>query len=133
MEHLVTSRSREIAPESQIVISPWFLHRHTRLWDNPDRFDPARWHSENGKACQRDAYIPFSTDAPGCVGASFAMVEGPLLLSLLVENFRFEALSEYRPTPVAHLTVRSWAGIWLNIHLRTAERRAMHPVTEGGF
>lgn len=104
-----------------MVISPWHLHRHIRLWDNPDGFDPSRWHSENGKACLRNAYIPFSTGARVCIGAGFAMVEGPLLLSLLLKSFRFEALSEHRPTPVAHLTVRSNAGIWLKIHPRSAE------------
>lgn len=36
-------RSREISTGSQLVISPWHLHRHTRLWDNPDGFDPDRW------------------------------------------------------------------------------------------
>jgi hypothetical protein len=49
------------------------------------------------------------------------MVEGLLLLSLLLKNFHFEALSEHRPTPVAHLTLRSNAGIWLKIHPRSAE------------
>ena len=78
----VTFRNREIAPGSQMVVSPWHLHRHTGLWDNPDGFDPARWHTENGKACQRDAYIPFSTGPRVCIGAGFAMVEGPLLLSM---------------------------------------------------
>ncbi len=129
----VTFRNREIAPGSQMVVSPWHLHRHTRLWDNPDGFDPARWHTENGKACQRDAYIPFSTGPRVCIGAGFAMVEGPLLLSMLVKNFWFEALPRYRPTPVAHLTVRSKSGIWLNIHPRSGEYGVTPPVTEGEF
>ena len=55
--------------------------------------------------------------------APVAMVEGSLLLSLLLKSFRFDALSEHRPTPVAHLTVRSNAGIWLKIHPRSAEFR----------
>ena len=129
----VTFRNCEIAPGSQMVVSPWHLHRHTRLWDNPDGFDPARWHTENGKACQRDAYIPFSTGPRVCIGAGFAMVEGPLLLSMLVKNFRFEALPRHRPTPVAHLTVRSKSGIWLNIHPRSGEYGVTPPVTEGEF
>ena len=42
-------RGRDVAPGSQVVLSPWHLHRHTRLWDNPDGFDFERWHSENVK------------------------------------------------------------------------------------
>ena len=57
----VRFRNRDIAPGIQLVISPLHLHRHTKLLDNPDGFDPVRWQSENSKACQREAYIPFST------------------------------------------------------------------------
>jgi cytochrome P450 len=100
------------------VISPWHLHRHERLWDNPDGFDPARWATDNGKQCMRDAFIPFSSGPRVCTGAGFAMVEGPLLLSMLVRRFKFE-LTERTPVPVAHLTVRSKDGIWLKISRRT--------------
>ena len=82
---------------------------------------PSRWQSENGKAWLRDSYIPFSTGVRVCIGAGFAMVEGPLLLSLLLKSFCFEALSEHVPMPFAHLTVRSNAGIWPKIHPRSAK------------
>ncbi|PTX56203.1 cytochrome P450 [Litoreibacter ponti] len=110
-------RDRVVKPGAQIVLSPWHLHRHTRLWDDPDGFDPGRWKTENGKQCQRDAYIPFSAGPRVCTGAGFAMVEGPLLLSMLLRSFRFE-LTERVPVPVAHLTVRAKDGIWLRVSKR---------------
>ena len=55
-------RKRDVQAGSQIVLSPWHLHRHERMWENPDGFDPARWGTENGKTCMRDAYMPFSAD-----------------------------------------------------------------------
>jgi len=113
-----TFRDRVIPTGSQMVISPWHLHRHTKLWDNPDGFDPARWHSDNGKACQRDAYIPFSTGPRVCVGQGFSMLEGPLFLSLLVKHFQFEAVADRCPVPVAHLTVRAQSGIQLRVSQR---------------
>ncbi|NDH25757.1 MAG: cytochrome P450, partial [Rhodobacteraceae bacterium] len=58
-----TFRERVLKKGSTIVISPWHLHRQNRLWDNPDEFDPDRWESENGKTCQREAFIPFSAGA----------------------------------------------------------------------
>jgi cytochrome P450 len=113
-------RDRDVAPGAQIVISPWHLHRHNRLWDNPDGFDPARWETENGRACQRDAFIPFSAGARVCTGAGFAMVEGPLILSMLLRAFRFEVVPGRVPVPVAHLTVRAKDGIWLRVTRREA-------------
>ena len=108
-------RKRDIKVGSQLVISPWHLHRHERLWDNPDGFDPDRWHTENGQKCSREAYLPFSAGARVCPGAGFAMVEGPLILSRLLRDFRVEPVDARVPVPVAHLTVRSKDGIWLRI------------------
>ncbi|MBL4927154.1 cytochrome P450 [Fuscibacter oryzae] len=109
-------RGRSIAPGGQIVISPWHLHRHERLWQAPDDFDPDRWQTEAGRASARDGFIPFSAGARVCPGAGFAMIEGPLLLALLVRAMRF-AVTE-TPVPVAHLTVRARDGIRLHAAAR---------------
>ncbi|MBK1635093.1 cytochrome P450 [Rhodovulum adriaticum] len=111
-------RDRDIAKGAQIVLSPWHLHRHERIWDRPDDFDPDRFATDNGKAGLRDAFIPFSEGPRVCTGAGFAMVEGPLFLAMLVKAFRFERVPGCDPVPVAHLTVRSKDGIWLNLHRR---------------
>ncbi|PJE38118.1 cytochrome P450 [Pseudooceanicola lipolyticus] len=111
-------RDRAVPRGSQLVLSPWHLHRHERLWDNPDGFDPGRWETENGRTCQRAAYIPFSAGARVCTGAGFAMVEGPLLLAMLVRACRFAPVEGRDPVPVAHLTVRARDGIWLQVARR---------------
>lgn len=113
-------RDREIDPGAQVVISPWHLHRHERLWDNPDGFDPTRWDTENGRECMRNAWIPFSAGSRVCTGAGFAMAEGPLILSMILKNFRITRVEGREPVPVAHLTVRSKDGIWLRLERRDA-------------
>jgi cytochrome P450 len=94
------------------------LHRHERLWERPDEFDPARFETKNGKDCLRNAYIPFSAGARVCPGSAFAMAEGTLLLSMLVRAFRFERIEGRDPMPVAHLTVRAADGIYLRVTAR---------------
>jgi cytochrome P450 len=113
-----TFRDRVAPRGSQLVLSPWHLHRHARLWEQPDAFDPMRWHTENGKTCQREAYIPFSAGARVCTGAGFAMVEGVLILARLLRDFEVETVAGRDPVPVAHLTVRAHDGIWLNLRKR---------------
>jgi len=109
-------RDREVPSGAQIVLSPWHLHRQTRLWEAPDAFLPERWATENGRACARSAYIPFSAGPRVCPGAGFAMAEGVLLLAMLVRAFRFGLVPGYPPpVPVAHLTVRARDGIWLTL------------------
>ncbi len=111
-------RERDVKPGSQIVLSPWHLHRHERLWDNPDGFDPARFGTENGKACMREAYMPFSAGSRVCTGAGFAMVEGVLILSMILRTYRISLTDRPAPEPVAHLTVRSKDGIFLRMERR---------------
>lgn len=108
-------RDRHYKSGLQVVISPWHLHRHSRLWDNPDGFDPDRWTTDNGRHCQRNAYIPFSTGPRVCPGAGFAMAEGVLALSMLVRKYRFDLCHDQIPQPVARLTVRSKNRIWLSV------------------
>jgi len=113
-------RGRDVPRGAQIVLSPWHLHRHERLWENPDGFDPGRFATDNGKTGLRDAYVPFSAGARACPGAGFAMAEGPLLLALLVRAFRFETVAGRPAMPVAHLTLRGRDGIWLRVTPRDA-------------
>ena len=112
-------RDRDLARGAQIVISPWHLHRHERIWDQPDEFDPDRYETANGTDCLRDAFLPFSAGARVCPGAGFAMIEGPLLLALLVRTFAFNTDGHPVPVPTAYLTVRSDLGIWLTAKKRT--------------
>ncbi|MFD2741096.1 cytochrome P450 [Sulfitobacter aestuarii] len=111
-------RKRVVPKGAQLVLSPWHLHRHARLWDNPDGFDPSRWESENGRKCQREAYMPFSSGARVCPGAGFAMIEGVLILSRILRDFRVLPVEGKVPVPVAHLTVRAQSGIWLRFERR---------------
>lgn len=104
-------RGRKVRRGAQVVISPWHLHRHERLWESPDAFEPDRWAGE----VPSGGYLPFSRGPRVCPGAGFAMLEGTLMLAHLVRAFRFEAVEGQVPVPVAHLTVRARDGIWLRV------------------
>jgi cytochrome P450 len=112
-------RDRDVPRGAQIVLSPWHLHRHERLWDRPDAFDPARWSDPAGRASARQAYLPFSAGPRVCPGAGFAMLEGPLLLAMLVRDFEFCPLPAdvpgAVPVPVARITTRARAEIRLQV------------------
>jgi cytochrome P450 len=110
-------RGRKVRRGAQVVISPWHLHRHERLWDRPDAFDPDRWAGE-GRETAREGYLPFSRGPRVCPGAGFAMLEGTLMLAHLLRAYRFEPVADRVPVPVAHLTVRARDGIWLRVSRR---------------
>jgi cytochrome P450 len=111
-------RGRDVAPGAQVVLSPWHLGRHERIWEAPDAFDPDRWGREETKMAARDGWLPFSAGPRVCTGAGFAMAEGVLLLAHLLRAYRFSAIEGQVPVPVAHLTVRAKDGIWLRVERR---------------
>ena len=110
-----TFRARPVPRGAQVVISPWHLHRHERIWHDPDGFDPTRWDCPEGREASRKAYIPFSAGARVCPGSAFAMTEGTLILSMILRNYRVALVPDRLPMPVAQLTVRGRDGIWLSL------------------
>lgn len=112
-------RDRAVPVGAQVVISPWHLHRHERLWQAPDAFDPGRWDTEDGRASARVAYVPFGAGQRVCPGAGFAMLEAPLLLALICRALALTP-GAVAPVPVARLTVRGRDGIRLRIDRRDA-------------
>ena len=114
-----TFRDRTVPQGAQIVISPWHLHRHDRIWPDPDAFDPGRWERPENRAAARDGFIPFSAGPRVCPGAGFAMAEGVLMLALIARQFRLSPGSR-PPVPVARLTTRGREGILIRLERRGA-------------
>ena len=110
-----TFRNRRLPKGTQVVISPWHIHRHEDYWDAPDAFEPGRW----AEKPLREHYLPFSAGARVCPGASFALAEGVVCLSAIAAGHRIERAG--MPVPVAHLTTRSRDGI----RLRFSPRRGV--------
>lgn len=112
-----TFRDRPVPRGAQLVVSPWHLHRHQRLWDRPDSFEPGRWDTPEGKASARAAYLPFSAGPRACPGAGLAMAEGVVMLATIVAAWQLQPTDRI-PQPVARLTIRARDGIWLRLSPR---------------
>ena len=65
-----------------ILIAPWLLHRHEKLWRDPNAFIPSRFMT--GTPPDRFAYLPFGVGARVCIGAHFALVEATLALAKMI-------------------------------------------------
>jgi cytochrome P450 len=78
----------EIGKGDIIMIAPWLLHRHEKLWDQPNAFIPKRFMSK--EAPDRFAYLPFGAGPRVCIGAPFAQAESVLALARLIGAFRVE-------------------------------------------
>ena len=78
------------ARERTVLVMPWTLHRHRKLWDEPDAFMPSASGPENRGKIDRFQYLPFGAGPRICIGASFAMQEAIIALAILLHRFRFD-------------------------------------------
>jgi unspecific monooxygenase len=95
----------DIPPGAVLLIAPWVLHRHRRLWRDPEFFDPSRF-LPDAEPPERFAYLPFGAGPRVCVGAQFALAEATLVLAALIQSFEV-VLDEPGPVmPVAVVTTQ---------------------------
>jgi len=90
---------------SAILLSPYTMHRHPVFWRDPDQFDPERFTETARKERPRYAYYPFGGGQHYCMGATFAMLEAPLVVAMMAQRFRMElpAGATVRPNPLVTL------------------------------
>ncbi len=94
----------EIGKGDIIMIAPWLLHRHEKLWDQPNAFIPKRFMST--EAPDRFAYLPFGAGPRVCIGAPFAQAESVLALARLIGAFRVELADTAPVIPLGVVTTQ---------------------------
>jgi cytochrome P450 len=113
-----TIGTRKIKRGTMVMISPWAIHRHQKLWPNPDAFDPDRFSSMREHEIVPGSYLPFGNGPRVCVGAAFATTEATLILARLISKFSFEVEDPGRVRPIARLTTRPAEEILVRVSLK---------------
>lgn len=111
-------RNREIPAGSLLLVIPWLLHRHRRLWEQPDHYVPERFLPENAEARQRYSYIPFAVGPRVCAGQAFGLTEAILCVATLAQAVRLRLKPGERVEPVCRLTLRPGNRLPMSIESR---------------
>jgi cytochrome P450 len=107
-----------IAPGDIVSIWPWLIHRHTKLWDEPDRFNHARFLGDWRKQWHRYQYIPFGAGPRTCVGARFAMAEALTILAVWLAQWQFRPVEGWQVEASGMVTLRPKGGLPLILQRR---------------
>lgn len=107
-----------VRPGTQIIVSPWILHRHRTLWDEPELFDPERFAPERREAIHRFAFIPFGAGPRICIGMAFALQEAMLLLAVILQRYRLTVRPGFTVMPLATITLRPRGGLPMRLERR---------------
>jgi cytochrome P450 len=99
-----------------IAICIYALHRHPAFWDQPDLFDPQRFSLEYTAKRNKYAYIPFSIGPRQCIGNTFALLEGSLILACIAQHFELHLLPGIEVQPQPLFVLRPNRDLLMSLH-----------------
>jgi cytochrome P450 len=89
---------------TDLIWSPYTLHRDAALYPEPLRFDPDRWLPERPQP-PKGAFIPFGSGKRQCMGDAFAWTEATIITALIASRWRLRPTPGARTRPVGEITV----------------------------
>ena len=111
----VTIGNYHLAAGTLIAISPYAMHRRPDYFPEPERFEPERFTPEAEQRLPRHAYIPFGGGQRICIGNSFALMEGHLVLATLAQHVNFALVPGQRVELEPIVTLRPKNGIKMKV------------------
>lgn len=111
----VTLGGVTLQPGTLIIMPIYAIHRHRKLWLDPDRFDPDRFLPEREKTYRRTQFMPFGFGPRTCIGSAFALIEATTLLATFVRGAHFAWDGRHLPEPVSRVTLRPRGGMPLKV------------------
>ncbi len=79
----------ELPAATDVLISPYLLHRHPAFWSEPLVFRPERFDAAHEAERPRFAYMPFAAGPRHCIGETLALYEMYVHLYKLARRYRF--------------------------------------------
>jgi enediyne biosynthesis protein E7 len=104
-----------VPAKADVLISPYTLHRHPDLWDDPERFDPHRFDAAHSAHRPRYAYIPFGAGPRFCVGSALGMMEAVFVTALLTRDLDLSVDPGHRATAEPMMSLRMGGGLPMTI------------------
>ncbi|MFY9642497.1 MAG: cytochrome P450 [Rhodomicrobium sp.] len=104
-------------PGDNAIFPVFCIHRHRRLWTNPDCFDPTRFAADLEKTYPRMQYMPFGAGPRICLGSAFAMTEAAVLLAAFLRDAAFDWDGKHEPEPISRITLRPRGGMRLHVNV----------------
>jgi cytochrome P450 len=101
-----------------VAIAPYVLHRHRRLWSEPDYFDPNRFLGEARANIDRFAYLPFGAGMRTCIGSAFALQEATIVLATVMRQFELHPVADHAVWPLLRVTLRPKDGLPMTVASR---------------
>ncbi len=104
-----------LPPHTNVMFTPFTVHRDPRWYEDPDAFRPERWADGLAQRIPRFAYFPFSGGPRLCIGQQFALMEAVLMVADIARRYRLVMApgTEVKADPA--LTLRIKGGLPMRV------------------
>jgi cytochrome P450 len=99
-----------------VAISPYVLQHHPDFWEQPEKFDPQRFSTEQIARRPHFAHFPFGGGPRQCIGSGFAMLEACLVLVTMLQHYHFRLMPDQQVVAKPGVTLRPRDGIRVQIN-----------------
>ncbi len=113
-----TLAGHALPARSLVLISINNIHRNPAYWEDAEAFRPERFAPENKAALNKDAYLPFLTGPHLCIGNSFALMEGQLLLAMMAQRYDVRVVPGQTIVRELAITMRPKGGLRVTLQPR---------------
>ncbi len=103
-----------------IGVSIYNIHHNRSVWADPHTFNPERFAPDNGEKRHVLAFMPFGAGQRMCIGRDFAMLEGMLILSMLMQRYDLIGVDRIAK-PMLSTTLRPKGGVWAKLAKRVTK------------
>lgn len=119
-------REYTIPRNSIVIMSQYFAHRNNDYFPKAEKFIPERWTSEMKMRLPKFAYFPFGGGIRSCIGESFAMIEGILMIAILAYRWKMTVIPDQDIILFPSVTLRSRNGIEMKLFERNKKLHEVH-------
>jgi enediyne biosynthesis protein E7 len=108
----------EIPAGTDVLLSPYLLHRHPQFWKDPEAFRPERFDAAHESERPRFAYIPFAAGPRHCIGESLALYEMLMHLYKVARHYRLRLASDEPIELEAQINLRTRKPLLMRLERR---------------
>ncbi len=109
----------ELPAGTDVLVSPYLVHRHPRYWRDARRFDPDRFLPGEAEARNRFAYLPFGLGPRACIGEHLALIEMHAHAIMLARRFKLSLVPGQTIEIEPQVNLRTRQPVHMHVEMRS--------------
>lgn len=118
----VDLQGHTVPESSRVMVSFYLSHRDETVWEEPESFCPHRFdRAQQAEADERRpplSYVPFGGGPRNCIGATFAQIEGKVVLARILQQFEVKLSPGQKVRPYMGATLEPRPGVRMVVKRR---------------